>query len=245
MTPGKYADSYELSAGLRDDTIATIQFATFRTDAGYNNGNTLLLVLTLTDENNEVFDQMLSIGADWISSDGGQTVQHAGGKTKFNRGSNYGKWLAACAELPELQAHLENTGPASDSHIWDGVKIHLAAHEETYTIQGETKTASRLLPDQFLGVEKTTGTSPSLTPPTVQPTIPAVQLTPQQILANAKSSSSPSAGAFHSQLTELAKSSDTHQDFLQRALAVDGVLADDDLVARLMDENDFYKSVRS
>ena len=71
MTPGKYADSYELSAGLRDDTIATIQFATFRTDAGYNNGNTLLLVLTLTDENNEVFDQInnteLDIGEDWTS----------------------------------------------------------------------------------------------------------------------------------------------------------------------------------
>jgi hypothetical protein len=233
--PGKYADSFELGTdAFLNDRNVTIQFATFRTDASYNNGNTLVCAFTMTDES-DTYEQLYSVGGDWTTPDGGYTVERiAGKKNQFSKSTNFGKWLAHCALLPELWELITDRGPATDARIWTGIRVHLTAEEETYTIQGESKTSTRIYPDAFLGVEESPLAS---TPQTLQPQTP----TAAEILARAKAAS---ANGAPDKLTALAISSSTHQEFLEAALAI-ADLTDDDLVAQLVDENLFYKAARS
>lgn len=256
--PGKFADTYELSAGLHDDTNVKVEFATFRTDPQYNNGKTLLLVLAMTpDDGTDTFEHMLSIGGDWQTPDGGFTVQHpSSAQRKFNKTSNYGKWLTACEALPALWDVITDRGPATDARVWEGLRFHVSVHEEERTFNGETTTRPVMLPDVFLGVEgaSVVGQRPQPQQLTQQPATATPAMTPQERIAAARAAaaSKPAqqsnlglADEQHAQLVTLAQSSSDHQDFLIKALDLDWVIADDELMTTLGDPDSFYASHRS
>jgi len=221
--------------GFHSDTNVTIEFGTFRTDDNYNNGNTLLLVLTMTDEaDGSNFDHMLSIGGDWVTADGGYTVAHTKGKIKFNKQSNVQKWIDACRRLPELDALLLNRGPAQDARVWEGIRVHLIGVEDPYTINGEKHERTTIIPDSYLGLRegpKTVTVSP------VQQSLAAK--TPDQLRAEAAARAAGTAGP-NPQLVALAKTHGTHNEFLNAACELDWVLADDDLLVQLQDPAKFY-----
>lgn len=226
--------------GFHSDTNACIEFATFRTDDLYNNGKTLLLVLTMTDEaDSSNFDHMLSIGGDWVTPDGGYTVQHTKGKIKFNKQSNVQKWIDACRACPGFEEVRVDRGlSAQDARFWSGMRFHLIGIDDPYTINGEKHERTTVVPDAFLGVRQDAVTL--ALPPQQQPLSPIK--TPAQIRAERATSTTDPHVAI---LTELAKRHATHNEFFNAACEIDWVLTDDDLLVVLQDPNQFYNNARN
>lgn len=150
------AESYELSSGLVDDFDCEILDAWFATDGRYNNGQTTLLFwkASTDDTDHPMLDEGEAIrfatGADWESLDGGKTVEHPSGKTKFNNQSAIGTLIARAVELgagPALMAR----GPAQHAEVWVGLKFHMKRETYTSKFQGKEEQRERLLPVEFLG----------------------------------------------------------------------------------------------
>ncbi len=221
--PGKYAEEWDLPVGgLLDDVDVTIQCCSFRPDAGYNDGKSLLAVMDMTREDtSEVVQQMYSIGGDWVSADGGVTIQSTkSARARPSRNSNYGRFCEACKVIPELFEVMSDRGPTTDGRIWDGIRVHLRAFEHNYTFRGEARSTTHVLPTDYLG----SNSAP------IQATLPAtLPLAP----------SAPSAPgmdpALYARLSVLAKSSGDHTQFLAIATGIPEVMADDQLVQSLMD----------
>lgn len=161
-------ETYELTSGLLDDYDAEVEDAWFGTHPKFGNGQTAILywkMKTDDDETPEV-EGMFSCGADWESLDGGKTVEHPKGKTKFSNQSAIGTLIARAIELgagPTLMAR----GPAQHAEVWVGMRFHMKRETYTYRIQGgEEKTGERLLPEKYLGAEGTDTTASPAEPKT-------------------------------------------------------------------------------
>lgn len=147
-------ESYELTTGLLDDFDCEVLDAWWATDARYNNGQTALLFWKVaTDDEDAPEDESSrwAAGADWESLDGGKTVEHPKGKTKFNVNSQVGNLISRAIELGAGPTLMER-GPAQSAEIWVGLKFHMKREEFTFNIQGEERKGNRLLPTAFYGV---------------------------------------------------------------------------------------------
>jgi hypothetical protein len=265
------AEDWELSSGLREEVIFDIHLAVFGYRANYNNGATLLLILTGTDENSEVFEHILSVGGDWSAPDG-KHASHPSGKSRINKSSRYGQWITACAQIPALWNYLQNSAGPTDASVWENLRLHLKAQNIIQTIRGESVNKDVLLPVEFLGFLETAQVAP---PAFVQPTAPVLQApsvvqpglqsappsampvgapapvtppsgpTPEQMLAAAQQQAGMAESPIRSQLRQMALAASDHNTFVGQAFAVQGVVADSALVRELMDPNDFYAKART
>jgi hypothetical protein len=240
-----YVDSYELSTGLPDDVVLCIGSASFGYDAAYdaraNTGKTtmLLKLLGYEDVTENTMTHMLSVGADWQTVDG-RLIEHPNGKNKINNQSSYGRWLSDCREVPTLWDYIINKGPATDATIWNNLKIHLLRRDFEVTFGGQKSTRNRLVPVAFMGfidgqqqmaVQQSGGGSQAAL--TVVPPPATVPLTPEQILAQARAAQAGSS-PLRTELLALAKSVDTHNDFVALAVNRPEVMTDDALLAEVM-----------
>lgn len=154
------ASTWELGSGLPDDFDCEVVDAWFATDSRYNNGNTTLLFWKIETDEDMAEEQKdggtrFSCGADWSSPDGGLTVDHPSGKTKFGNQSAIGMLIARAIELGAGQV-LMDAGPAQQADVWVGTKWHMKRDSFEYTVPGadgkpEKKTGERLLPSAFNG----------------------------------------------------------------------------------------------
>ena len=262
-------EDWELSSGLRDDITFNILLGTFGFRANFNNGASLLLILVGTDENNEPFEHIASIGADWQAPDG-KHAQHPSGKSRINRSSRYGQWIAACSEIPTLWSYLQNSTGPTDASVWENLILHLSLRNIQQTIRGESVNRDILLPDNFLGflqpgtpiapsvpvpvgmsglVGSTAG-GPNVAFPLQQPMQPVITTpagpTPEQTLLLAQQAAGLTPPSpVRDQLRALALASLDHNTFVGQAFAIPGVAADPTLVKELMDVNDFYTKART
>jgi hypothetical protein len=257
------AEDWELSSGLKEDVIMDIHMAQFGYRANYNNGATLLLVLTGTDENQEVFEHILSVGGDWSAPDNIHAV-HPTAK-RINKSSRYGQWIQACMELPVLWNYLQNTVGPTDASIWENLRLHLHLQNVSQTIRGELVAKDVLLPVEFLGFLQPTPSQPAQVPPSVpMPTVPIIQAqqpilqpppfpaTPTPVATVPTTGPAPeqslqppvAESPIRGQLVQLARALSDHNSFVGQALAVPGVVADAVLVREVMDPNDFFAKAR-
>ena len=262
-------EDWELSSGLRDDITFSIHLATFGFRANFNNGASLLLILVGTDENNEPFEHICSIGADWQAPDG-KHAQHPSGKSRINRQSRYGQWIAACQEIPTLWSYLQNSVGPTDANIWENLMLHLSLKNVAWKIRGESMNRDILFPDAFIGfLQPGTPIAPSVPVPVgmsglvgstaggpnvafplqqpMQPVIPTLAgPTPEQTLLLAQQAAGLTPPSpVRDQLRALALASLDHNTFVGQAFAIPGVAADPTLVKELMDVNDFYTKART
>ena len=246
-----YVDSYELSSGLPDDIVLCIGSASFGYDAQYdaraNTGkNTMLLkLLGFVDVTEETMTHMLSVGADWQTVDG-RTIEHPNGKNKINNQSSYGRWLSDCREVPALWEYIVNKGPATDSSIWNNLKIHLLRKEFESTFRGEKTMRNRLVPVEFMGfIDGQQSLAPQQPTQPILTSVPppaTVPLTPEQILAQARAAQNGSP--LRAELLALAKSVDTHNDFVALAVNRPEVMNDDALLAEVMSPTGLFIEAR-
>lgn len=146
-------ESYAGETGLIDDFDCEVLDAWWATDARYNNGQTSLLFWKVaTDDPDYPEDESSrwAAGADWESLDGGKTVEHPKGKSKFNVNSQVQALISRAVELG-AGSTLMGRGPAQAAEIWVGLKFHMKREEFTFNIQGEERKGFRLLPTAFYG----------------------------------------------------------------------------------------------
>lgn len=258
-------EAWELDSGLRDDMVLSIHGAYFAPHAEYQEGKQLMLWLLGTDENNEPAELRMSIGSDWQSPDGGNTIVHPTKKKQhINKSTIFGNWITFCFEIPALAKVLIERGGPTDSRIWVGLVIHLQL--KTLHWGGDIKDQDRLMPTEFFGLttDQQPGSVPGMAvaappaapapaapappaPPVqppgapVQPTPPQDQVfDPQAALAAARAAQSQPAGQngspLYTRAMTLAAGAPDFATFLGQAFADSEILADDELAERCADE---------
>ena len=262
-------EDWELASGLREEVTFDILLAMFGYRANYNNGSSLLLILTGTDENGEAFEHICSVGGDWVSPDG-KHAQHPSGKNRINKQSRYGQWITACQSIPPLWTFLTNSVGPTDASIWENLRLHLQLQNVAQTIRGESVNKDILLPDALVGfldpnqvnpvpvlqpmmqqsVQQMAPVLPLQVPtqpvmPTLVPVAP-VGATPEQMLLAAQQAAgvATAESPIRNQLREIARVSTDHSTFVSQAFAIQGVVTDQALVKELMEPNDFYAKAR-
>lgn len=225
-------DSWKTSSGMIDDVDVTVVEATFSFDAGYNNGQSLCLILQLdTGEGGELHKQLLSVGDGWEPAKGGEVAVRADGKAKrFNANSAYGRWLTEAAKC--AGSALVNRGDTVEAKVWIGTQWHVETETTTTTFRGESepRTFTRLLPTKFLGITGTldvAGAAPTAA-----------------VAATNGASANGVDAATKLALIKHAKAHDSHDAFMMAALGDDAVLGNSAAEAMAMDEA-WWASVRS
>lgn len=200
-------DPYALSTGLIDDFDGTITEAYFGTDAAYNDGDTILLILEIStdDPDRPSITEKLSTGTGWVIENSGANIVSENGKPrKFNQNSRVGMVLAAALAAGAGDI-MRGKGTPMDAATWTGLAFHWD-RVKIKGFNGEEKEV--LLPTSVLG-EVGSSSAPASTG--VDP-------------------------ATRAKLTVLAKKSADYGTFVEAALEMDGIAANSDAVDLVVDE---------
>ena len=152
------------TSGLLDDADIEITGAEFNYDAGYANGEQLLLIFsgTSNQEGWEEFTQFLSIGKGWDSPDNGASVE---GNENFNANSQYGRFIQGALDSG-AGGVIKDRGFPDKASIWVGLKFHVKRVDVDYG--GEIGVKQVLVPTAFNG--EATSTAPKAEAPVETPT---------------------------------------------------------------------------
>ena len=227
--------TWETETGLPDDFEFTVTDAAFLKSAEFKNGE--ILFLNLTGDTDELGEHEIRVacGPGWESLDGGKTARHESGNPKkgFNANTHMGLWIDRCVKELDLGSTLGPRGEATDAKVWVGLKFHMKQKQFGFKNNqtGEDVSYSRLLPEAFLGDGSGAGAS--------KPAAKAEK-------AATNGSSNGAAGkVLMAKLTALAKKHDTHEEFVDAAMQLDGVTDDDEILNRVIDESALYASARA
>lgn len=214
-------DPFTAETGLIDDFDFSIAEAWFTTDAGYNNGETLLLKLTGNTDNPDQPETTLqySCGSGWEAEDNGKrAVREDGKRRRFNQSSGIWK-LTEAAMNADAGDELRKRGTPMEASMWVGLKFHMKRVEQG---EGDFKT-TRPLPVAFLGVvgegqaSAPSGAAPASTPA-------------------ATSNGTGLSKVLEVKLKKLAKDCATHEDFIVAAFELEGVDGNADAERAVVDE---------
>jgi hypothetical protein len=256
MTMPEITDPWKLSSGLRDDMVLSIHDAYFAPDAEYQGGRVLLLHLIGLDELEEPQTLKLSIGADWETPDGGNTVTHPTKKQQRINGSTiYGHWISHAQEIPALVAELQQRpGGPINSKVWAGLILHLQERDLVFGRNIEPQ--KRLMPTEYFGLIAVSpnGNVPNVQMATLQqlpmgiPQVPvAAVVDPSALIAQARAQAaaqSAPASPLYQKYFDLARTVEW-PIFLATALADPEVLADDELAQQCADQSQLYTMART
>lgn len=255
-------DIWKLDSGLRDAATVTVVNPYFGYTANYQDGKVLRFNLGCIDEETEPLTIKMSVGSDWSSPDGGKTITHPT-KSRINNSSIYGRFIQYAIEIDDLAHYLVDRGlqgPLS-AEIWLNVKMRLESKEFQFGKPGpDNPPRSYLMPVEFLGIDTGSGqtvpasgsmggggvatsTAPATTTPATQapPAQPAQAASVADRVAAARAAkSSPQDSPLVSRLKEIAKSSSSHEDFVNKAFEIDEVLADDELAQQVATPSGIY-----
>lgn len=217
-------------SGLLTDFEFYVTSASFIRDAQYNNGQTTQLNLVGRAVKDEVLvkDDMevrYNLPPDWVSKDGGETVVSEKDGANFNRNSQVAKLFTKVWEVaPEVPAKWHSDGETPMiANIWVGTGWLMKEVSEKYKIEGQERETIRNFPAAFLGwfdAGEISGHGQAPDPAEAENTL--IQ-----------------------SLKPLALAHDSHEDFVNAAIAMDGVTGYPGLVKRLADPDDLYASLRA
>ena len=238
-----YDDAWGTETGLVDNFVLRVDESWFATDARYNNGETLLLNWKgktdqpIGTDGETEFTASFPVGGGWVSNDGGETAVSEKGRAKFNSSSIYGRIVdSAIADKGDGGLGLGNIvkgrGRPTQAKIWTGLTFRMKQVEFNYG--GEIGKKSRLMPVEFLGENRDpadfaeSGTSDA-------------QAAGQTASAPAASNGT---GDLKTRLEQLAKATDSHAAFVDKALEIPEVSEDAALLESVVDEKGLYASAR-
>jgi hypothetical protein len=221
--------SWELveTTGLLDDADITITGAEFNYDAGYANGEQLLLILsgTSTHPDYPEFTQFFSIGKGWETLDQGATV--VGEATGFHKNSQYGHFIQGAIESGAGEV-LQARGMPDKASIWVGLKFHVKRVDVDYG--GEIGVKQVLKPTAFLGeVGKADAPAPQVAETGATPTEAAG-----------------GNGVLKAEVIALANSAANHDAFLEEVITKHpDIQKDPALFADVVDPDGLYARVNA
>lgn len=221
--------------------------AWFATNAQYQSGEIPMLHLKVaTPDAEDGFETIeFPTGRGWESLDGGKTVQRVDPKTKarFHNSTWMGLFIDRCVRDETdgglgIAKVLAGRGEATEAKVWEGLAFAFERQEHTFGKDKETKEpikASRVMPVKFLGEQAGQA---------VAGAAPAEDVAAKIAAAKAKAAGN-GGGGLRDQLVALAKQHDTHAAFVDAAIAVEGVTADDALLAEVVEEGKLYAQARA
>lgn len=238
------------SSGLPNLFELTVEESFFTKDPGYMSGESLLIgwkgptearedgIAADTDQSPIYF----SCGKGWESHDGGETAEHPK-EDFFHDSSVYGKVIAAAGEelldasgevikLDVAELVAANGDEPREAKMWVGGKFLMERRQFDY---GKLGVKEHLIPVEFLGM---VGGSKSAAPSDAKAKAAA---------AKAKAAAKKKGGGLREQVEQIAKESEEYSVFYERALEVDGITDDDDLLTEVVDESDegLYAKVKA
>lgn len=159
------ADEFDTDKGVKDDYIGTILEAYFQ--AG-DNGDTSLVLKKLAEDGDEVEDRY-RCGNEWASFDGGETIEHAT-KQKINASSQLALLVEKAMACGAEAAIRERSGGMGQrtAKLWPQLKFHWSVVSSPYSFKdretGEpiSGTSYKSYPDEYLGIDESTGESPGV-----------------------------------------------------------------------------------
>ena len=228
----------QFGGGFRDDYDFTIQLAYFAPDAAYQDGSTFLLTLVGIDENGEPVTEKYNAAKtlEWSSFDGGKTIQPTGKVKQLNKSSVYAHLCEAAINCGAGDT-LASRGEATNSQCWVGLKFHMKSTKIEFGKKIDP--IERNLPVQFLGLDDETVAKVFTLPQQQTFTAPAPVAAPAAPVAPAPATAASPAVV---ELQALAQASPDHKTFMSKALYVEGVMGDDDLLSSITDPDGFYKT---
>lgn len=213
MTTEQKAAAWETETGLPNDIDAWITNPRFGQKDEYaqvvqaTGGEGLMFLIDLVDANGELQgNQGYSIGTGWIVADDGLSISHPK-RHNVVGGTLYGQLQNRV--LKELKVLMGDYGLPTEAKSWNGLGFHWLQQPHT-TVAGPDKPG--LMPVEFLG-KKEGGT-----------------VTPKPAAAPAGVTSD-----LEVKLKDLAQAN-TVKDFQKAALKLPAVVANDDLMASVLDE---------
>lgn len=251
------AEGWKLSSGNFTDYNLHIRQAYFAPDAAYNNGETTLLQLVGVDDDGEEKKEIFAIGKDWVSTDGGKTVQSIKGSKSINRTTMYGRFITHVIELGnDIANQFQARGDANQAAVWEGAVFHM--NEAEIKFGRNLEPTFHNMPDQFLGFEaegsvvapvasKPAASKLSPTPPT-----PAAAAKAKAAAAKAQATAVSPASAtsngsvpdsdIGARLLSIAQASPSFSEFVDAATEIEEVQTDDELLELIVDpsESGYY-----
>lgn len=248
------SDSFELSSGLVEDFDGTITDAFYTYDAAYNNGDSCVLKLVVTPDEDGLFDDgettlMYPAGERFEPADNGKEVIHESGKRKnFNKNSGVGLLIGSVAELDGGIDLLKSRGEAWEAGIWTGLHVSFFGKEFSWTDRKArdengnpvVHTYNRTLIREIL--EDGAGTPEKKAPAKRTATKKAAQKAPEPEpeADDAEDVLGHLDAKLRGKLKAIATSSDSHDAFIEQVYTDLADELNDDLEALVVDA-DFYE----
>lgn len=242
---GEEYDEFRTTTGLKDDYDGTVTDAFF--GKPQSGGDRLMLFMKITAEDGDEVENRYGIGNGWATYDGGKTVEHASDKY-FNNRTAWAEFYTAAIKcgakeaMGKSSANLDRRGPR-DARLFVGFRFHFNVHTETMMLpqrdeagqpvrdeRGQVVTnpvdVNRVLPTSFLGLANDGPKESSKASRT----------------SGADSRSSTNGSALAAKVKVLAKTK-PFNEWVDAVMDLPGAMDDDELVAKLGDE-DYYASLR-
>jgi hypothetical protein len=212
---------WELSSGLVEECDFYVDRARFGYRENYMQGTVPLLILEGHSPDSEVEEVVYPIGTGWRVVANGARIEHESGeKKRIVRTSMYGRLISRVVE--ELgHEGLMDRGSPYEAKVWVGYGFHLRREKFEFKgleREGRQVQTERLMPVQIIRT----------------PDEARSEAAPESGPAEDKVKASP---ALLATLIKLARSSD-RSEFQARALEVEGVVADQNLLADVLDDSE-------
>lgn len=229
------SEDWGTETGLFSDYEGIVTDAWFQTDSNVQDGNVYMLSLEIKTEDPDhaqVFERY-TCGPDWVSVDGGKTVQHPS-KSKFNRNSQMGRLIDRIIEIGAVDV-LGGRGTPRDAGIWAGTTWYMEGVTSKGKIRsgpnaGQDYESTKNFPTKFLGLVNPGETKADMS------ALTAHSVTGMPEYADGAGWARHADFEKVAALAPLAKVSVSHADFMDKAFALPGVMDNNDLVAALAED---------
>jgi len=259
MTKEVYPENYDaftFSEGFEQIFDGVITDAYFAVDNSYAPNALLMHWVVRNLETGEELPNPLkfSCGEGWITKDDGATAWHKEKpieKMVFNKNSSYGSICLKCLEEFKMDSILakrfNRRGPGfREAKGWIGLKFHFEPVQRHYRGLDEKANRPKIMPVEFLGEEDTgkkkTGTITKGATAKAEGKVESAAEKAKRLLAEKKGKGGKEK-TIEERLTDLAKESADFEEFVARALEMEEVMQDEELLAKVADPEAFYASV--
>lgn len=246
-------DPFAPSTGLPDDFDAVVKAAWFEFDPEFNNGQSLVLKMTLQTDiedfgpDGPTGDLLFSVGKGWTTNDRGATAVREDGKSKgFHQSTAYHMWIDGAIKCDGAEKVLRSAerGDPRTAAMWVGTGWHVNRKEVDYG--GEIGKKDKLVPTKFLGVandlmELTRGGGGNIPNPSGTAQKAAVAKKVPGVVKKAPAPAQPATTAtgidaeLRGELKALALAAETHEAFVEQAFELAAVSENDAAQQAVMD----------
>ena len=218
---------WETDSGFKEDFTMRVDTAEFKTREDM--GDQMVLELVGTDyDDQDLVTCVYSVGKGWETADGSSILNFKPQRVRFNSQTKAGRLVDRIVELlgPDQAVSL---GDPKEAKTWVNLVMHIVVEEREYSFQGTTGITRDNLPTEIWLSEKdylaSRGAGASVTGSKKADEV-------RQKLAKTKTPT-----PLLAKLDGYAKTAQSHDEFMEKALTHDEVAEDDELVTQVTDDS--------